>query len=132
MEGATPYVGYVKRTFDAGMMKSGEVEISRLSSAPAWGAVYCRYRAPMAQVGKHSTADVRIEKQLLVYDAEGNVRETDTFAVGDRVQVRLTIRSERDLEFVAIADERAACFEPVDQKRGLRMEGWHWRLQGNA
>ena len=122
MEGATPYVGYVKRTFDAGMMKSGEVEISRSSSAPAWGAVYCRYRAPMAQVGKHSTTDVRIEKQLLVYDAEGNVRETDTFAVGDRVQVRLTIRSERDLEFVTIADERAACFEPVDQK-----EAYEWK-----
>jgi hypothetical protein len=43
--------------------------------------------------------------------------------VGDRVTVRLTITSERDLDFVQLQDKRAACMEPVKQ-----LSGYDWRL----
>ena len=41
--------------------------------------------------------------------------------VGDKVVVRLTLRSDRDLEYVHLKDMRPACFEPVDQLSG---SGW--------
>jgi hypothetical protein len=40
--------------------------------------------------------------------------------VGDRVTVRITIDAQRDLDFVQVADRRAACMEPVEQLSGYR------------
>ena len=40
--------------------------------------------------------------------------------IGDWVKVRLTIISDRDLDFVQVVDKRAACMEPVNQLSGYR------------
>ena len=37
---------------------------------------------------------------------------------GDKVITRLVITTDRNLEFVALKDLRAACFEPVEQRSG--------------
>jgi len=37
---------------------------------------------------------------------------------GDKVVTRLVITTDRNLEFVALKDLRASCFEPVDQRSG--------------
>ena len=37
---------------------------------------------------------------------------------GDKVITRLVLTTDRDLEFVALKDLRAACFEPVNQLSG--------------
>ncbi|MEM6772663.1 MAG: hypothetical protein AAF597_18940, partial [Bacteroidota bacterium] len=39
---------------------------------------------------------------------------------GDRVTVRLILRSDRDLDFVHLKDRRAATFEPIEQLSGYR------------
>lgn len=113
---ATPYFGYIRRSID--MKRSdGNISIRRDKGCPAWGAVYCQYNAPADSVKSHANADIRIEKQFYVYNSANTLRPdaTTEFAVGDRIQVRLTIRSERDLDFVALTDNRGACFEPADQ-----------------
>jgi hypothetical protein len=38
--------------------------------------------------------------------------------VGDRITVRITINTTRDLDFVQVLDRRAACMEPVKQLSG--------------
>jgi hypothetical protein len=35
--------------------------------------------------------------------------------VGDKVVVRITIKAERNLDFVEVIDRRPACLEPVEQ-----------------
>ena len=37
---------------------------------------------------------------------------------GDKVITRLVITTDRNLEFVALKDLRASCFEPVNQSSG--------------
>lgn len=113
--GATPYFGYIRREITTD--KSGDISIRRDSGCPAWGAVYCQYSAPMDSVKSHANSEVKIEKQFYVYDGENKLvpAATTSFRVGQRIQVRLTIRSERDIDYVAITDDRGACFEPVDQ-----------------
>jgi hypothetical protein len=44
-----------------------------------------------------------------------------TLQVGDKVKVRITIKVERDYDFVQVSDKRAACMEPVSQ-----LSGYHW------
>lgn len=113
---ATPYFGYIRRSIDM-KRNDGSISIRRDKGCPAWGAVYCQYNAPADSVKSHANADIRIEKQFYVYNSANTLRPdaTTKFAVGDRIQVRLTIRSERDLDFVALTDNRGACFEPADQ-----------------
>ena len=41
-----------------------------------------------------------------------------TLTVGDRIKVRITIETQRDLDFVQVSDRRAACMEPVNQLSG--------------
>ena len=115
-DNATPYVGYIRRSVDM-KRNDGNISIRRDKGCPAWGAVYCQYNAPADSVKSHANADIRIEKQFYVYNSANTLRPdaTTEFAVGDRIQVRLTIRSERDLDFVALTDNRGACFEPADQ-----------------
>lgn len=115
-DAATPYFGYIRRSIDM-KRNDGSISIHRDKGCPAWGAVYCQYNAPADSVKSHANADIRIEKQFYVYNSANTLRPdaTTKFAVGDRIQVRLTIRSERDLDFVALTDNRGACFEPADQ-----------------
>ena len=40
--------------------------------------------------------------------------------VGDRIKIRLTIETSRDLDFVQVTDRRAACMEPVKQLSGYQ------------
>lgn len=115
-DAATPYFGYIRRSIDM-KRNDGSISIRRDKGCPAWGAVYCQYNAPADSVKSHANADIRIEKQFYVYNSANTLRPdaTTEFAVGYRIQVRLTIRSERDLDFVALTDNRGACFEPADQ-----------------
>lgn len=127
-ENADNYFGYIKRSFDYGTLKGNKLSVKRYGDNPAWGAVYCQYNAPMKEVQQQSATDIQVNKEFYLYDEAGKLigKPANAFKVGDRVQVRITVKTARDLDFVALTDDRAACFEPVDQlpvydwKEGIR------------
>lgn len=88
---------------------SNSISITREATTPAWGAVYCQYNAPMKEVKANSISELSISKEIINYN------QTNEFKPGDKVQVRLVITNSRNLEFVTISDERAACLEPINQ-----------------
>jgi uncharacterized protein YfaS (alpha-2-macroglobulin family) len=102
----------------------GVVTVEHNGSGPAWGALYRQYFEEVDKVVK-SDGSLDIEKQLFLEqtDASGRVlvplTEERSLQVGDRVVVRLTLRNDRNLEFVQLKDMRAACFEPVTQLSGM-------------
>lgn len=51
--------------------------------------------------------------------------EKTALKIGDRVVTRLVVSSDRNMDYVALKDVRAACFEPVDQRSGCE---WKERL----
>ena len=51
---------------------------------------------------------------------DGTLKPVAEFHVGDKIQVRTIIKANKDLEYVTVTDERASCFEPVDQISGYR------------
>lgn len=114
------YVGYCRKTIPA---KSGAtLRIDRTGSSPAWGAVYCQYKAPMTSVEAKDITEMSIRKEYHVYGADGKlIPATDlNFKVGDKVQVRIVIKNNKDLDFVTVTDQRGACFEPKDQISGYK------------
>ncbi len=89
---------------------------------PSYGSVIAISRQPMTKVKARAGRDLSIEKRVLV-QRDGQWIETNSFALGERVRVQLTIVAKRDLEYVSIDDERPATFEPVEQLPGYVWDG---------
>ena len=113
-------LGYVKQTIPDKDMGARELTIQKDTDGIMWGAVYAQYFEDMDKVeadGKNLT----IQKELL---KDGQVvNETTPLQVGDKLTVRLKVQSDRDIDFVQIKDERAACMEPIDVLSGYRWKG---------
>ena len=112
---ATAGIGYVKTAQPYANEKTFTVE--KTSEGTSWGAVYAQFMQTTSDI-KDQVSGVSVKRELLT--AEG--QRLTTAKVGDRVKIRLTIQSERDLDFVQIQDKRAACMEPINQ-----LSGYNWR-----
>ena len=121
------WLGYFRTTLPANT--TGNVVIDRTGSGPAWGAVYSQFKAPMTEIKENAIEEVSISKEYYVYAQDGTLRQATSFKVGDKVKVRVIIKTNKDMDFVTITDERAACFEPVDQLSGYRVEDRTWFYQ---
>ena len=114
------WLGYFRTTLDAST--TGSVVIDRTGSGPAWGAIYSQFKAPMTQIKEKAIEEVSISKEYYVYAQDGSLHQASSFKVGDKVKVRVIIKVNKDMDYVTMTDERAACFEPVDQLSGYRSE----------
>ena len=110
---ATAGIGYVKTAQTYHGEKTFTAEKS--SDSTSWGAVYAQFIQPTSDI-KDQASGVSVQREVLT---EGG-KSPATLQVGDRIKVRLTIKSERDLDFVQLQDKRAACMEPVNQLSGYR------------
>ena len=122
--------GYFKETWHKTEIapQMGHVKIENSGNSPAWGALYWQYYEDLDKISK-TDASLDVEKLLFLEktDASGTklvpITETAPLKVGDKVIVRLTVRTDRDLEFVHLKDMRAAAFEPVEQLSGVKWQG---------
>ena len=106
---ATAGVGYVKTAVSS---PQGRVlTATKVSQGTSWGALYAQSTLPASSV-KASSAGISVKREIVSDSAE--------LRVGSRVTVRITIRADRDLDFVQVADRRAACMEPLEQLSGYR------------
>ncbi len=111
-------LGYIRTDISDLSPAGKKLSIELHSDTPAWGAVYQQFTSPMQSVAPSSCDDLKIEKHFYrqVNSPDGSAWvETDTFSVGDIVQINLTVVAARQMDYVAITDERAACFEPTQQ-----------------
>ncbi len=47
----------------------------------------------------------------------------DALAVGDKIKVRIELRSDRDMEYLHMKDMRAACMEPINVISQYKWQG---------
>ena len=99
---------------------SGETISFAKKTHSQWGAIYSVYNAQMADVKAFHTDDLSVTKNFMRYNTDGKLEPFTTLNVGDKVQVRITLDSRKDLDYITVTDERAACFEPVDKISGYK------------
>ena len=124
--------GYIKESLDAGSFSAemAQVNISKTGAGPAWGALYWQYFEDLDKISFAKTG-LNVEKSLFVENIAPvrkeltPVNEANPIQIGDKVIVRLTVRADRDMEYVMLKDMRASCFEPVDQQSGMQ---WAQRI----
>lgn len=119
---------YIKKVYEAGEIKPetmNTVELSKTGEGPAWGALYLQYFEDIDKVTKSKTA-LHIEKKLFVERIASTgrtleeVKGESPLKVGDKLVVRLTVRSDRDMEFVMLKDTHSAGIEPAEQLSGIK------------
>lgn len=103
VKSAQPYQG--EHTFTA----------TKTSEGTSWGAVYAQFLQKTADI-EASQSGITVKREVMI--AGKPLSTMDALTVGQRIRVRITIETTRDLDFVQIVDRRAACMEPVKQLSG--------------
>lgn len=101
---------YLKKTVAGEVRNIREITIEKEADGVAWGAVYVQYLENVDRVAAQSNG-LSLSRSLY---RNGKPVAEDDLSVGDKVTVRLTVSSERDMDFVQVKDERASCLEPAD------------------
>ncbi|MBJ6111857.1 hypothetical protein JAO73_22750 [Hymenobacter sp. BT523] len=128
-EAAQAGTGYFKTSWPAAEVQpaQGKVTVAKPDAGVAWGALYWQYFEDLDKVTPAATP-LSLERQLYreVSSAGGPQLEKLTaaapLAVGDVLVVRLVMRTDRELEYVHLKDQRAAGLEPVGQLSGYRYQ----------
>lgn len=113
--------GYFKTAWDGKKVKPemGEVTVKKNTTGVAWGAMYWQYFEDLDKI-TYAETPLKLNKQLylLKHSKEGEtlteINDGNVLKVGDKVRVRIELRTDRNLEYVHMKDMRASGFEPIN------------------
>jgi hypothetical protein len=129
--------GYFEKRLDASKVDSsmGEISITTKTTTtskqknmqPVWGAIYWQYFEDLDKI-REAKSPLSIQKELMVEKITDNgkvlipVDPNNPLKVGDKVMVRMIIKTDREMEYVHLKDMRAAGMEPVNV-----LSGYKWK-----
>jgi uncharacterized protein YfaS (alpha-2-macroglobulin family) len=94
---------------------------------PSWGVIYWQYFEYLDKITDAKT-QLSITKNLFIEKSSDkgpvleSISERNMLKPGDKLKMRITIKSDHDLEYVHLKDMRAACLEPVNV-----LSGYQWQ-----
>ena len=104
------------------------VRLRNRNQTVAWGGLYWQYLENIDKVESFTEGPLKLEREVLLQRATEAgpelqpLRGAATLQPGDRLTVRLTVRTDRDMEFIHLKDLRASGLEPVDVLSGYRYQ----------
>ena len=110
-------IGYIKKTMSGDVMNIKKIRVDKEGAGMGWGAVYAQYLESIDQISGQGNG-LSVSRQL--YKGDEALNESAPLKVGDKITVRLTVKADRDMDFVQIKDDRAACMEPLQAVSGFR------------
>jgi hypothetical protein len=102
------------------------VTVSTTNDQPVFGAIHFQYLEDMDKITK-SNGDIRLERH---YYIEKNGKEEEislstSLPIGTKIKVKMTVTTNRSLEFVHVKDSKAAGFEAREA-----LSGYHYSTVG--
>lgn len=132
--------GYFKKRIEGRMVSNdmGSIRVTVQSpqtpfgktaaaNAPSYGAVYWQYFEDMDKISA-SASPLSVVKKIFVEKNTDKgpvliaVAEGDELKAGDKIVVRMELRSDRDMDYLHLKDLRAASMEPVNVLSGYRWQ----------
>ncbi len=96
----------------------GEITVKKVDEGVAWGSVHWQYLEDMAKITPHEGTPLKLTKSLYTkeYTNKGPtlMPVKGPIKVGDELVVRITLRTDRDMEYVHMKDHRGSGTEPVN------------------
>jgi hypothetical protein len=130
--------GYLKERIDGKDVKNNmgsiQVTVSNASpnksatASPSWGAVYWQYFEDLDKITSAETP-LKLSKKLFLEKNTDKgpvlvpINNDDEIKVGDKIKVRIEIRTDCDMEYVHMKDMRAACMEPLNVLSQYKWQG---------
>lgn len=111
--------GHVRRSFTGGAVETQQMEITRTGAGTGWAAVYAQCLEDMDKL--HAAKGNGLKISRAYYKNGKEVSPKTDLSIGDELTVRLTVKTDRDMDFIQIKDTRAACMEPRDA-----LSGYHY------
>ncbi|MDG1334345.1 MAG: alpha-2-macroglobulin family protein [Crocinitomicaceae bacterium] len=113
--------GYFKKSWGPEEIKPemGNVSVTRTTEGVSWGAMYWQYFEDLDKI-THAETPLKLEQKLFLVQNTDNgpvitpIDEGTKLKPGDKVRVRIELRTDRNMEYVHMKDMRAAGFEPTN------------------
>jgi Bacterial Alpha-2-macroglobulin MG10 domain/Alpha-2-macroglobulin family/MG2 domain len=108
-------------------LQPSTVNLQPSSLPPSWGAIYWQYfenldKITTAQSNLSITKNLFIERNSDKGPVLEAITSVNVLRPGDKLRMRIIVKSDRDLEYVHLKDMRAACLEPVNV-----LSGYQWQ-----
>lgn len=117
--------GYFLHAYDAApAVEADAITLRKKEGGLAWGAVFAQYTLPVSEV-RPAANGLSLERRLEVRRGTEWVAVDGKTALrpGDRVRQVLTVKADRDYDFVSLRSARAACMEPARPLSGYMWTG---------
>jgi hypothetical protein len=117
--GVEPGTGFYEVRFVRADIKPklGEITVKKVDQGVAWGSVHWQYLEDMSKVTAYEGTPLKLKKDLFIKTATKRGPLLEPFKgpihVGDELVVRIELRSDRDMEYVHLKDQRGSGTEPV-------------------
>jgi len=112
--------GFYEQKFAAPEIRPamGEITVKKVDDGVSWGSVHWQYLEDMAKVTPHEGTPLKLVKTLWTKQTTAKGQELvpvrGPVAVGDELVVRIELRTDRDMEYVHLKDQRGSGTEPVN------------------
>jgi uncharacterized protein YfaS (alpha-2-macroglobulin family) len=125
-----PGTGYFKTSWSGNEIvpDMGNIDVTNPNKHIAWGAAYWQYFEDLDKITAHDSP-LKIEKTVFKekLTEEGSVvkqlEKGHILQSGDKVVIRLILKTDRNLEYVHVKDMRATALEPMNQRSGYSFQG---------
>ncbi len=98
--------------------RMSKITLTKVDPGVAWGSIHWQYLEDMSKVTVHDATPLKLTKTLFTRQLtkSGPVLQpvTGALAVGDEVIVRVTLHTDRDMEYVHLKDYRGSGTEPTN------------------
>ena len=114
--------GYLKKDWDKTEITPAfaKVTVKNNNEQPGYGGVYWQYFENLDKVQPDANGKLSVDKEVFVTTTTGSGKKlkqisTETpIKIGDLVTVRLTLRTDVDMDYVHVKDMRASGLEPTE------------------
>ncbi len=113
------------------MPKSKILEVTQTAGGPAWGTLYTlgNYRLDKLSA---TGGPLSVMREVMIQDARGTwiaISNGQTIKVGDRIRIRLDIKSDRELSYIEVRDNLGTGIMPVRALSGYQYLRGLWYYQ---
>ncbi len=119
--------GFYEKRFTAADIKQdmGNITVSKKDDGIAYGGVYWQYFEDINKITPHSESQLNIKKEIYLQEntKSGPVLRAlsdKTLKPGDLLKIRLEIRSDRNMDYIHISDDRPSGCEPTEVLSGYK------------
>lgn len=128
---AEPGTGYFKTSWKGKDIQPGmeQVSVSNPNAGIAWGAMYWQYFEQLDKIKGFEATPLTLRKKLFKEEKTATglklreITATEPLRPGDKLIVRVELRSDRDMEYIHLKDMRASGFEPMNVLSQYKYQG---------